>query len=125
MPFFYIFFTIFTEGEFVYSTEAFLFSLNNPDNKPYKMTVYRNQNATYCRYDQGPTFGSGYDLYIADKCDKNTNSYSNLGDTYKLPTGYTYGNNQSLLAASYYFKVDEYEVFFQPGKFPIIDRKIK
>ena len=105
MPFFYIFFTIFTEGEFVYSTEAFLFSLNNPD--------------------QGPTFGSGYDLYIADKCDKNTNSYSNLGDTYKLPTGYTYGNNQSLLAASYYFKVDEYEVFFQPGKFPIIDRKIK
>ena len=68
--------------------------------------------------DYGPTFGGGLDLYIADKCDKNNKSHSNLGYTYKLPIGYTYYTTEanSLLAGSNYFKVDEYEVFFQPGK---------
>ena len=91
------------------------------------MKVYRYpQYAMSCQHDQGPTFGKRYDLYIADNCDKNTNSYSNLGNTYKLPAGYAYRDNQaqSLLAGSYYFKVDEYEVFFQPGKFTSNDRKI-
>ena len=43
-------------------------------------------------------------------------SYSNLGHTYKLPTGYVYGTDKarSLLAGTYTFKVDEYEVFYQP-----------
>ena len=72
----------------------------------------------YCNYNYGPTFGSGHDLRISDNYDKGTNSYSYLGNTYKLPTGYSYGTTQakSLLADSYYFKMDEYEVFFQPGK---------
>ena len=91
------------------------------------MTVYRYpHNAMYCYYHYGPTFGGGHDLRIVDNCDKNTNSYSNLGSTYKLPAGYTYGTTQAttLLAGSYKFKVDEYEVFFQPGKFTRNDRKI-
>ena len=72
----------------------------------------------YCKYNYGPTFGGGHDLHISDNCDKNTNSYSRLGHTYKLPAGYSYYTTQaySLLAGSYNFKVDEYEVFFQPGK---------
>ena len=117
----------FSDGGYVYRTGAFLFSLNKPDNQPYKMTVYRNpQYAMCCAYNYGPTFGGGHDLYIADNCDKNTNSYSNLGYTYKLPAGYIYGTFQakSLLAGSYNFKMDEYEVFFQPGKFTSNDRKI-
>ena len=116
---------VFSDG--VYRTGAFLFSLNKPDNQPYKMTVYRYpQYGMYCKYNYGPTFGGGHDLHIADNCDKNTNSYSYLGNTYKLPTGYNYGTTQAktLLAGSYGFKVDEYEVFFQPGKFTSNDRKI-
>ena len=64
----------------------------------------------------GPTFGRGYDLNIADNCDKNANSYSKLGDTYKPPAGYIPGTPKaySLLAGSHNFKVDEYEVFYQP-----------
>ena len=64
----------------------------------------------------GPTFGGGNDLRISDNCHVNTNSYSKLGYTYKLPTGYVYDTDQAkrLLAGTYYFKVDEYEVFYQP-----------
>ena len=104
-----------------------MFSLNNSDNQPYKMKINRYRHtATYHHNSVGPNFGGGHDLYIADNCDKNTNSFSNLGHTYKLPAGYTYGTTQAktLLAGSYHFKVDEYEVFFQPGKFTRNDRKI-
>ena len=117
----------FSDGWNVYSTEAFLFSLKNRDNQPYKMTVYRNSwYAMYCVSYYGPTFGSGYDLRIYDNCNRNTYSSSKLGGTYKLPPGYTYGTTQakSLLAGSYNFKVDEYEVFFQPGKLASNNRTI-
>ena len=96
-------------------------------NRTIKMTVYRyQQNAMYCRYSFGPVFGLGGELAIDDNCNKNTNSFSNLGRGYKLPAGYIYGTveAQSLLAGSLYFKVDEYEVFFQPGKLTSNSRKI-
>ena len=35
-------------------------------------------NLIYCYTSYGPTFGNGYDLYLADQCDKNTNSYANF-----------------------------------------------
>ena len=109
----------FPDDGYIYSTDAFLFSLKNRDNQPYKMTVYQNSwYAMYSKYYYGPTFGSGHDLRIRDNCNRNTYSYSNLGSTYRLPAGYTYRTAQakSLLAGSSNFKVDEYEVFFQPGK---------
>ena len=69
-----------------------------------------------CNQLYGPTFGYGTDLFIYDNCHVNTNSYSNLGNTYKLPTDYVHGTDQAkrLLAGTYTFKVDEYEVFYQP-----------
>ena len=81
------------------------------------MTVYRDSE--YAMYDDssyGPTFGGGNDLYIADNCDKNTNSRSHLGVTYQTPAGYITGapETRSLLAGSSFVKVDEYEVFYQP-----------
>ena len=72
--------------------------------------------AIYHTSSYGPTFGRGQDLLIVDNCDKITNCQSNLGRTYQTPAGYTYNTvqAQSLLAGSYVFKVDEYEVFYQP-----------
>ena len=81
------------------------------------MTVYKNSLfAMYSSYSYGPVFG--YDFQIYDKCNKFPISFSNLGHTYQPPAGYTYGTAEAknLLAGSRDFKVDEYEVFFQPGK---------
>ena len=105
-----------SDGRYFQSNNAFLFSLKNSDNQHYKMTVKSPVHAIYCHPTYGPTFGEGRDLYISDNCHVNTSSYSNLGHTYKLPTGYVYNTDQAkrLLAGTYKFKVDEYEVFYQP-----------
>ena len=105
-----------SDGRYFQSNNAFLFSLKNSDNQHYKMTVNKPDRAVQSRPTQGPTFGRGYDLYISDNCHVNTISYSNLGYTYKLPTGYVYSTYQAqhLLAGKYHFQVDEYEVFYQP-----------
>ena len=100
-------------GGYFQSNNAFLFSLKNSDNQHYKMPVTKPEYAIYCTTTYGPTFGGGHDLYISDNCHVNTGSHTNLGITYKLPTGYT-GQAGSLLAGTYNFKVDEYEVFYQP-----------
>ena len=80
------------------------------------MTVNTPNHAIHSSPTWGPTFGGGHDLHISDNCHVNTISYSNLGNTYKLPTGYVHGTDQarSLLAGTRNFKVDEYEVFYQP-----------
>ena len=105
-----------SDGRYFQSNNAFLFSLKNSDNQHYKMTINSPHNAIDCYPTYGPTFGAGHDLHISDNCHVNTNSYSNLGHYYKLPTGYVAGTDQAqrLLAGTYYFKVDEYEVFYQP-----------
>ena len=108
---------IFLSGvRWIQSNNTFLFSLKNSDNQHYKMNVTIPDYATYCYPSYGPTFGGGFDLLIYDNCHMNTNSYSNLGYTYKLPTGYVYNTDQAkrLLAGTRNFKVDEYEVFYQP-----------
>ena len=110
--------SLLSDNAYVHSTEAFLFSLKNRDNQPYKMRTVDKypHNAINHASSYGPTFGGGFDLYIADNCDKNINSYSKLGVTYQTPAGYITGapETHSLLAGSFNFKVDEYEVFYQP-----------
>ena len=103
-------------GGYFQSNNAFLFSLKNSDNQHYKMTVNSPVYTIYCSSGNGPTFGVGNDLSISDNCHLNNYSYSDLGHTYKLPTGYVYDTDQGkrLLAGTYNFKVDEYEVFYQP-----------
>jgi len=58
------------------------------------------------------TFGGGHDLYIANDCNVNSSSYSNLGHTYES-NGYAYGSTEarSYLAGSYSFTILEMEVF--------------
>ena len=39
--------------------------------------------------------GGGDDLYISNDCNINTSSGSNLGHSYELPNGYTYGSTEA------------------------------
>ncbi|XP_078382140.1 uncharacterized protein LOC144664796 [Oculina patagonica] len=104
-----------------YDSAAFLFSLvNEPGWQPLKL----NQTGKYSSYrccsiyscsSHGPTFGNGYDIYIADHASSNTNSGTNLGVTYGPPSGYSYGSSDTrrFLAGSLFFQPDEVEVFFE------------
>ena len=53
----------------------------------------------YCNPTYGPTFGSGHDLYIADKCDKNNNSFANLGSSYNVERDEKYPKDQKTFKA--------------------------
>jgi len=115
-------------GEWKTDKNAFVFSLINKRNKPVKISVdtlvgvgkggtKRSQNdAIYCSSNYGPTFGRGHDLYIASDCNRNDNSYSYLGYTYRH-TKYAQGSNEArtLFAGSLNFKVNEIEVYTQTG----------
>jgi len=62
--------------------EAFLFSLT----KGLKLRQARDFGKAVNHYfEYMPTYGSGHDLRISDKCNENSTSYSNLGSTYQLP----------------------------------------
>ena len=109
-----------------YDSTAFLFSLVNklgwgPQilyQTGYRSRDYRGIPLSYsiisCKYG-APIFGSGYDLYIASDASSNTDSYTDLGNTYGPPTGSGEGSsdNLSFLAGSHKFQPDEVEVFYK------------
>ena len=75
------------------------------------MKIKWSQNFGICR-NNGISFGGGHDLFIANKSNTNTLSYSNLGNSYTHPD-YKYGSNEakSYLAGSFHFHVSEIEVY--------------
>ena len=98
------------------SSSNYIFSLRNKYNlSPFRSAVYRYSNrAIYTSPSYGPTFGGAHDLHIANNADKNKGSYTNLGHTYRPPSGYSYGssNTRALLAGSNYFTPTEIEVYY-------------
>jgi len=98
-------------GNYKADPNSFIFSLINKLNKPIKMK-WSQSYGIYCHTSNGPTFGSGHDLHIADRSNTNTISYSNLRHSYTHPD-YAYGSNEatSFLAGSYNFQVSEIEVY--------------
>nr|XP_058971550.1 uncharacterized protein LOC131797909 [Pocillopora verrucosa] len=99
-----------------YATKAFLFSFNNVKGyNPVKLTQYRYQQyAMYtCSY-YGPTFGSGHDIRIYDDAVNNQHSYTECGQTYSNPTGYS-GVKCGFFTGSHYFTPSDIEVFFEIG----------
>ena len=104
-----------------YDPNAFLFSLvNKPGWAPVKLPQtgkysYLRQNSIYNNPSYGPAFGGGHDIYISNYASSNRNSYSGLGHTYSLPSGYSYGSTfvQSFLAGTYNFTPDEIETFYE------------
>jgi len=83
------------------STGTFLFSVDERE----KYSLITPNTAIYCRSDYGPTFGSGFDLYVADNCDVNESSS-------KLINGFERkGKEYEILAKADKFLVEEIEVF--------------
>ena len=78
------------------------------------MNIRQNYPAINALSYFGPTFGSGYDIYISNSSNLNTQSYSYIY-SYEMPN---FGSASSLLAGSYSFKTFEIEVYSV-----IIDRK--
>jgi hypothetical protein len=105
-----------SSGSYRSSSSNYIFSLRNKDGlSPFRSAVYRySQYAIYTHPGYGPTFGGGHDLYIVNNADKNRNSRTNFGYTYRAPSGYSYGNSntKALLAGSYQFSPTEVEVYY-------------
>ena len=98
------------DSQYKSDSTAFLFSLVNSYNVPVKMNVTQSNMAIYCYSGYSFVFGggSGRDLscYI-DQC------YSNLGNSYQLPSFLTYGTNEanSFLGGSLNFEPVEIEIY--------------
>ncbi len=103
-----------TNGKWKSDRHAFIFSLTNKDNKPLKMKIDSNEHkyAIRCNSNFGPTFGNGYEIYIANNANTTTNSYSYLGYSYNWPQ-YAYGTNEArtFLSGSCQFQLDDIEVY--------------
>ena len=104
------------------SEEAFLYSLRNYDNlSPFKMPLIHDQfkkHAIRSLITNGPIFGYGYAINIANNAGYNNNSITNPGKyTYRLPTGYTFKTlpARRLLTGSdgKHFKPTDLEVFYE------------
>ena len=107
-----------------YDPNAFLFSLVNGYNAPAKMNVTQPMQVITVSYSNGPIFGSSRDLYISDSSNVNTQSFSNLGMDFQLPSfllnisnatspSVSTGNIifSTFLAGSYNFITSEIEVY--------------
>ena len=66
-----------------------------------------NSRAYYSNNSYGFTMGGGHDLYLSDNCQSNNSSYSSLSSYY----GRNQSGNNTSLAGSRNFVVDEIEVF--------------
>ena len=71
--------------------------------------VITPQHAIYKGKEYGPTFGSGWDIYIADNANDNENSYNNPS-SYKLPEAAQ--DPTTILAGTQNFSPDDWEVFY-------------
>ena len=103
-----------SKGGLVSDPNAFIFSLINKEDKPFKVACSDSgKDAILGHPLYGLTFGSyPRDLHIADNSNINESSYSNFGHTYKhpdVPVGTEKAKN--ILAGSYGFKTTEIEIY--------------
>lgn len=102
-----------SEGHWKSSNEAFLFSLKcHAGLAPVKMRLKsgENRHAMYCSSNWGLGFGND-DIYVGIDNSSLKNGYTNLGNTYELPSGVS---NTFLTGKHGYcdrFQVAEVEVF--------------
>jgi len=95
------------------TSNAFIFSLRDKEGlAPFKSMVKKPTYAIYRNSGQGPTFGHGNDIYIANNANSNTNSYTDFGqfNDYSVPSGVQ--DQFTILAGTRYFSPDEVEVFY-------------
>jgi len=85
---------------------AFLFSVTHKTKHP----AFDSDHAIFCNGRTGPIFGKGNDLFIAGDADKNEESFSKLGVSYKTNSEKADDLN-AYLAGTAKFKLQEIEVF--------------
>jgi hypothetical protein len=91
------------------SQTSFLFTVKNPRGSDGRKFVMANSaNAIRCLTSYGPIFGSNHDIQVADGCNGNTSSYTNLGGAYTNDTGI---NGQQVFTGEHTFTAKEIEVF--------------
>ena len=104
-------FSLESSSKYTATSNAFIFSLRNKESLgPFKSMVTKPSNAIRQHPGYGPTFGGGHDIYIANNANSNTNSYTNFGRYYSLPSGVQ--DRRTILAGTYSFTPDEVEVFY-------------
>jgi hypothetical protein len=112
-----------SKGSWQRASNSFIFSLvNNSMSTPFRVDCSDASKAIYCHSNWGAAFGFGCDLIIANDCNLNYESFSNLGHSYNQLTTMPLCKKellkgeskraQHLLAGSLNFKVDEVEVFY-------------
>jgi hypothetical protein len=91
------------------SQKSFLFTVKNPRGSDgRKFVMASSANAIRCYSSFGPTFGNNYDIYVANGCNENTSSYTNLGSAFTNDTGI---DGSQVFTGEYNFTVKEIEVF--------------
>ena len=72
--------------------------------------VRNPSHAIYKHSSYGPVFGAGFDISIYRYVNSNTNSYTNFGYSYSVPSGVQ--DKKTILAGTYTFSPEEVEVFY-------------
>ena len=99
-----------SSGGYGNTAKAFIFSLSNKEDlRPFKSIVRLPAYAIYRKSDYGPRFGARI-IVIADQANRNNFSRASLFFAYIAPSGVRYP--KTILAGSYYFTPDDWEVFY-------------
>ncbi|EFC42630.1 predicted protein [Naegleria gruberi] len=105
------------QAKFKADPAAFVFKFESDSAGNSRLEVFHirqgDQKAIYCDAYDLAIFGGGCDFYISDSCNINSASYSEFGDSYELPLGYSFGSEQThvFLGGKFDFRVSEIEVF--------------
>jgi uncharacterized protein YjbI with pentapeptide repeats len=96
------------KGGYIQSERAFLFALSSPQSnfQIAKFDIVKKPYSICYHKDCGPIFGAGADLLIANGCNANMDSYSNLPHSYDGANA-----NFASLFGDYNFTIQDYEVF--------------
>jgi hypothetical protein len=92
------------------SLKSFVFTIKNPHKLPaqrFALKFGKKNRAISCRSDVGPHFG-GSDIAVADGCNTHSQNHTCLDSSYANDTRL---DGIKVLGNSYYFRVDEIEVF--------------
>jgi len=95
---------------YIVDSNAFLFTLTNPNNMPLKLAVTNSGYALHYNPSYGPIFGGGHDMLIYDASNTNTNSFIS-SSSYTYPNGNSGYAGGVFMIGSSHFQVAEVEVF--------------
>ena len=100
-----------SSGFFAFTFNSFIFSLRNKEGlEPFMSLVIDPSLAIVRVSGYGPTFGMGLDIYIDNNANSTQGSYTNFGHSYFVPRGVQ--NQRTILAGTYNFTPDDWEVFY-------------